>query len=287
MTPIEVFTQATFAPLSLSAIVLTTAAYLFGVRRIAATGPKWPVWRSVWFLLGELALIAGLASGVDANDHVFSVHAIQHILIGIVGPFFFALSAPVALVLQASRGRTHDAVLRLLGGRSARALLAPYSTWVLYAATALVLYVTGLYALSVRNDAVGNLVHLGLILVGYLYWMPLVGVDPIPKRMGYWGRILYVMLSMPFYTILGMSLESQSTTIAPGVSLTELHTGGGILWFAGETVGLLGAITLFVLWLRSDEKSADTSDRYNEESAARQLAHWRSARDAAARAASH
>jgi putative membrane protein len=287
MTPIEVLTQATFAPLSLSAIVLTTAAYLFGVRRIAANGQKWPVWRTRWLLLGELALTAGLVSGIDANDHVFSVHAIQHVLIGIVGPLFLALSAPVTLVVRVSRGRTHDAVLRLLGGRSARAVLSPYFTWALYAATAMILYITGLYALSVRNNAVGNLVHLGLILVGYLYWMPLVAVDPIPKRMGYWGRILYVMLSMPLYTILGMSLESQSTRIAPGVSLTELHTGGGILWFAGEAVGLVGAITLFVLWLRSDEKSADTSDHYNEESAARQLAHWRATRDAAARAASH
>jgi cytochrome c oxidase assembly factor CtaG len=70
------------------------------------------------------------------------------------------------------------------------------------------------------------------------------------------------------------------------VSLTELHTGGGFLWFAGETIGLLGTVALFVLWLRSDERSAKSSDDYNEESAARQLAHWRATRDAAARAAS-
>ncbi len=98
--------------------------------------------------------------------------------------------------------------------------------------------------------------------------------------------MLYLILALPFYTILGMSLESQSKGIAPGMSVTEVHTGGGLLWSAGEAMGLLGAIMFFVLWLRADERAAKRSDEYTEEAAARQLAHWRATRDAAARAAS-
>ncbi len=286
MTPTEVFSQATFSPLSLSAIVLTAAAYLFGVRRLTANGRKWPAWRRVFFVLGELALLFALMSGIDANDHVFSVHAIQHVLIGIVAPLLFALSAPIALIVETRRAGQQDAISKVMSSRIAQALFNPIFTWVFYAASAMTLYITGLYGLSARNGVVNGLVDLELILAGCLFWWPLVGLDPIPTRMGYWGKMLYLILSMPFYSILGLTLESQRTSIARGVSVTEVHTGGGLLWFAGETIGLLGTIVLFVLWLRSDERSAKSSDQYNEESAARQLAHWRATRDAAARAAS-
>ncbi len=53
---------------------------------MAARAPKWPTYRTVLLLAGELALAFGLVSGIDGKDHLFSVYAIQHILIGIVAP---------------------------------------------------------------------------------------------------------------------------------------------------------------------------------------------------------
>jgi hypothetical protein len=93
------------------------------------------------------------------------------------------------------------------------------------------------------------------------------------------------MLALPFHTLLGMSLESQTTPIAPGISLTDLHTGGGLMWVAGEATGLLCTLAVFIAWLRTDERAARRNDRVAEAAAAAQLAHWRATRDAAARAA--
>jgi putative membrane protein len=286
MTPLEVFTKVTFAPVSICVIVLGTGLYLYGVRRMAAQNRRWPTYRTVLMLAGELALAFGLVSGVDAKDHLFSVYAIQHILIGLVAPLCFALSAPLTLVVRAGNDRVRDTTLAALDSRIARVIFNPFFTWAFYAASIMTLYLTGLYALSMRNDLVNNLVHLNLVLAGCLFWWPLIGADPIPTRLSYWYKMLYLILAMPFYTILGMSLESQSQGIAPGMSVTEVHTGGGLLWSAGEVMGLLGVITFFVLWLRADERAAKRSDDYSEEAAARQLAHWRATRDAAARAAS-
>jgi putative membrane protein len=286
MTLIDVFTKVTFAPVSICFIVVTAGLYLYGVRRTTARARRWPTYRTELFLVGEVALAFGLLSGVDAKDHLFSAYAIQDILIGMVAPLCFAISAPLALVVQAGSERTRNATLAALDSRAARVIFNPFFTWAFYGASVMTLYLTGLFALSMRNDLVNNLVHLDLILAGCLFWWPLVAADPIPTRMRYWGKILYLILALPFHTILGMSLESQSKGIAPGMAVTEVHTGGGLLWCAGEIMGLLGAITFFVLWLRADEQSAKRSDEYSEEAAARQLAHWRATRDAAARAAS-
>jgi putative membrane protein len=286
MTPIDVFTKVTFAPVSICFIVLTAGLYLYGVRRTMAGARRWPPYRTVLFLGGELALAFGLLSGIDAKDHLFSAYAIQDILIAMVAPICFAIAAPLALVVQAGGERTRNVTLAALGSRAARVIFNPFFTWAFYGASVMTLYLTGLFALSMRNDLVNNLVHLDLILAGCLFWWPLVAADPIPTRMRHWGKILYLILALPFHTILGMSLESQSKGIAPGMSVIEVHTGGGLLWCAGEIMGLLGAITFFVLWLRADEQSAQRSDEHSEEAAARQLAHWRATRDAAARAAS-
>jgi putative copper resistance protein D len=286
MTPIDVFTQVTFAPVSMGIIAITTGLYLYGVKRMAAKARMWPAYRTWLLLTGELALAFGLLSGIDAKDHLFSVYAIQHILIGIVAPLCFALSAPLTLLVRAGSDRVRDTTLAALDSRAARVIFNPFFTWAFFAASVMTLYLTGLYALSMRNDLANNLVHLDLILAGCLYWWPLIAADPIPTRLGSWAKILYLILAMPFFTILGMSLESESKGIAPGMSLTEVHTGGGLLWCAGEIMGLLGAIAFFVLWLRADEQAAKRSDDYSEEAAARQLAHWRATRDAAARAAS-
>ncbi len=70
--------------------------------------------RTASFCFAELLLAIGLVSGVDAHDEVFTVHTIQHILIGMVAPIFLALSAPITLALQASNRRVQTGLLKVL-----------------------------------------------------------------------------------------------------------------------------------------------------------------------------
>jgi putative membrane protein len=286
VTPLQVVTQATFAPLPTALIVATTAAYLWGVRRLAERGREWPRLRSAAFLFGELLLTLGLVSGIDAHDEIFTIHSVQHILISMLAPLFFALSAPITLALQASKRGVQTALLKVLHSPAAKVVSHPLFTWPFYGVSLFALYFTSLYALTLRNQTVHNFVHLHLIVAGCLFWWPVAGADPLPFRLGPWTKMLYLMLAMPFHTILGMALESQSTPIAPGMSLSSLHAGGGLMWVSGEAIGLLGTLVVFVGWLRSDEREARRYDRINEAAAAQQLAHWRATRDAAARAAS-
>jgi putative membrane protein len=286
MTPMEVVTQATFDPIPTVAIVVTLGWYLWSVRRLAGRGRQWPVARTAAFFAGELFLAVGLVSGIDAHDGIFEIHTIQHIFIGMLAPALFALSAPITLALQASNRRVQTGILKVLHSPVGRLLSNPVFTWAFYGASIFGLYFTSLYGITLRNQTVHDLVHLHLIVAGCLFWWPAVAVDPLPKRMSYGVRIAYLMLALPFHTILGMALDSQTTRITPTTTLGDLHAGGGLMWVAGEALGLVGTLAVFVQWLRADERAARRNDRISEEVAAQQVAHWRATREAAARAVS-
>lgn len=285
LTPINFFTGSALYPLPTFALVLTTAWYLWSLRRLSARGRDWPLYRTSSFLAAEVLLAVALLSGLAAPDRTgFTDHAVRDILLTMVIPLLVAVSAPVTLLLGAGGTRTRAAVSDALHGPAGRILSNPFVTWALFGASLFGLYLSGLYANTVTNDAARELVRLQLLVAGCLFYWPVIAADP--RRLGYGTKILYLMMSLPFYSILGMALESQTSPIAPGVGLRDLHAGGGIIWIAGEAIGLVGAIVVFVQWLRADESRARRADRLTEEAAERQLALWRASREAAARAAS-
>ena len=101
---------------------VTACAYLAGVRRVTAKGRRWPRSRTCSFL-GGLAVIAFAAFGGLAryDDVLFSAHTVQHVLLGMVGPVFLALGAPLTLALQASGRGGGAPCCGLLGpGRAVR-----------------------------------------------------------------------------------------------------------------------------------------------------------------------
>jgi putative copper resistance protein D len=284
LTPPDVVTQAVFSPVPLLLIVVLGGWYLRSVRRLAARGEGWPGVRVASFCLGELSLAFGLVSGIAAYDRIFKVVAVQHILISIAAPIFLAVSAPISLAREAGTPKTRAAIDRALRSRASMVLSHPKFTWTFYGLSLYVVYFTGLYAFALQHTAIHTLVHLVLLLAGCLFWWPAVGVDPVPYRPSHGARIFYMLLVLPLYTILGMGLESQSSPLAPGMSLVDMRAGAGVIWVAGEVTGLLGTLVLFVLWLRADERAAQQHDGVSQAAANTQLAHWRATRDAAARA---
>ena len=287
ITPLDFWSKASIEPVPAVLIALSLAWYLWSVQRLRARGRDWPVTRTVSFCVAQLLLAVALLSGLASYDDTnFTIHTIQHILIGMLAPIFLALSAPVTLALQASSRRVQTGLLKALHSRPAKVLSNPLVTWPLYGGSLFTLYFTGLYADSLTNAPLHQLIHLHLLVAGCLFFWPAVAIDPLPNRLAPGLRILYLVLALPFHTVLGMALESQTTPIAPGISLSDLHAGGGLMWIAGEAIGLFGVLAVFVQWLRADERAARRTDRVSEAAAARQLAHWRATRDAAARAAS-
>ena len=290
MTPLEVVTQASLIPLvPIILVVLTTGWYLWSVRRLADQGAGLAGGPHRLVLLRRAAPGGGGCSPAwhAYDETIFTIHTVQHILIGMVAPIFLALSAPITLALQASNRRVQTTILKVLHSRLAKVLSHPLFTWPFYGVSLFALYFTSLYADSLRpRDGAPDLVHVHLILVvGCLFLWPVVGLDPLPRPAQPRRPHLLPAARPPVPHHPGHGAGEPDTPIAPGMSLTDLHTGGGLMWVAGEATGLLGTLAVFVQWLRADERAAKRNDRVGEAAAAVQLAHWRATRDAAARAA--
>jgi putative copper resistance protein D len=88
--------------------------------------------------------------------------------------------------------------------------------------------------------------------------------------------MLLVVLTLPFHAFMGVTILGQETLIGGnwypelaegpmGAWLPDPHTdqqlAGGILWSAGDAVGLLFFAVLFVQWVRAPMRAAAPEDR--------------------------
>ena len=274
--PLSVLTAARFEPLPVLLVAGLAGLYLFGVLRLRARGDAWPFGRSAAFLglgLGSLALAT--LSGLAAYDEsLFGVHMAQHMLLGMVTPVFLALGAPVTLALRTLPRRPRGWLLALLHSRPVALLSFPVLGWLIFVGSPFALYFSGWYEATLDSSLLHELLHVHFLLAGALFFWPLLGVDPVPGRVGHPLRMLLVVATMPFHAFLGigiMSVAANGSGLLARDHYLALHPlpeavrqqeiGGGLLWAAGELVGLLFLIVIAAQWMRASEREAAREDR--------------------------
>ena len=264
-------------PLAVALITVAGTAYLGGVRRLARRSPRphsWPATRTAAFMAGLAVVAVATMSGLARYDTVlFSAHTAQHIALGMIGPFLLVLGAPITLALQASHRSTQVLLLRIAHHPVVTALTRPLVAWSLFAATLFALYFTPLLDLSLHNESVHVLVHVHFIAVGFVFWWPAVGIDPLRHPLTYPARMLYVLLAVPFHAFLGLAVLS--STAHPlgareyrkvlrdwGPSLVaDQRTAAGLMWVAGELLGAIAAALVGVGWFRQEQRRQAREDR--------------------------
>lgn len=274
MTPLRMLTAWTFEPAPAFAVVVVAAAYAYGVHRLRARGDRWSRGRSVAFLGGGLGtIVVATQSALGTYDTtLLSVHMVQHMLLNMIAPIFLALGAPITLALRTLHRRPRQLLLALIHSWYARVLTFPVVAGAIFIANPFILYFTKLYEWTLRYPLLHDFNHLHFIVVGCLWFWPLLGLDPMPRRLPYWGRMLAVFSTMPFHAWLGVSIMSMTTVIAGdwyegmgrrwGASpLADQQTAGGILWTAGEIVSLIIFGAMFAQWVRASEREAARVDR--------------------------
>ena len=273
----RIFTEWELVSWATLAVLLTAGLYAWGVVRMSRRGDRWPVGRTVAF--GSAMVFAALAtvSGLGVyDDTLLSVHMVQHMVLSMVVPLAMALGAPVTLALRTLPRRPRGWLLAVLHSRVARVLSFPPLTFALFVLTPWALYFSGWYTATLHSDFLHELTHLHMVLVGCLFFWPLVGVDPLPGRIGDPARMLLVVLTLPVHAFMGVTIMGQETLIggswypelaegSMGAWLPSPHAdqqlAGGILWSAGDVVGLLFFGVLFAQWARASMREAAREDR--------------------------
>jgi cytochrome c oxidase assembly factor CtaG len=274
--PLSVFNEARLEPFPLLVIVVLGGLYLYGVLRLRARGDAWPVGRTIAFVgLGLGTIAIALLSGLAAYDTTsFAAHMVQHMLLTMVATVFLALGAPITLALRTLPLRPRRVLLSVLHSRVAKVLTFPLIPWLLFVGSPFALYFSGWYGATLDHRALHELLHVHFLLVGSLFFWPLLGIDPVPGRIGYPGRMLLSAATLPFHAFLGvaiMSVTPDGNGLLAGdhylafqslkESIWEQQVGGGLLWASGDVVGLLFLFVMLFQWMRDSEREAAREDR--------------------------
>ncbi|GAA2871118.1 hypothetical protein GCM10010472_30600 [Pseudonocardia halophobica] len=274
LTVARVFGSWTVDPWVLVPLLAAGVAYVAGVRALKRKGIEWRRGRTVlWFVgLGTIALSTGSVVGVYDNA-LFSMSAVQHMMLQMIAPAPLGLAAPVTLALRAMSGRPRKILLGVVHSRYVRVVSHPLVAYLFFVISPFVLIYSPLFQLSITNDWVHELVHLHFVLVGALLYWPLLGVDPLPNPMPWVMRLLLVIGLGPAHIVLGIPIMLRDSLIASDYftrvaaawgtdALADQKVGGGLLWIFGDVVVLFLLAGMFVQWNRSEKREQRRVDRH-------------------------
>jgi putative copper resistance protein D len=264
-----------------TAAAILATAYLLGVARLRARGDAWSGRRTAAWLTGCAVLMAATCSGVGRySPALFSIHMISHMTLNMLVPVLLVLGGPVTLALRAlppaGRGNppgVRELIVAATGSPIARRVTHPLPMMALFVGSFYVLYLTRLFDIALRYHWAHQLMNLHFLLVGYLFFWPLIGADPAPSRLPHLGRLAVVLATMPFHAFFGITVMSTHTVLGGdfygllglrwvGELLGDQHVGGGIAWASGELPMLLVILALAHRWSRDDAREAARHDRH-------------------------
>jgi putative membrane protein len=265
-------------PFFLVGCVLLLVLYGWGVLRLGLRGDRWSAGRTAAFVTGVLTI--GVTMCTRLNDYgmaMFSVHMVQHMILSMLSPILLLLGAPVTLALRAlpaaRRGSLgpRELLVKVLHSRYMRYITHPAFTIPLFIASLYGLYFTPLFddLMRTRTGHIAMMVH--FLLVGLVFFWPIMGVDPGPHRPGYVMRMLELFAGMPFHAFFGIALMMASepmikTFSHPAASLgidplNDQTSAGGIAWAFSEVPSVIVLVALLFQWYSSEQRQARRSDR--------------------------
>jgi putative membrane protein len=239
---------------------LAAAAILYaaGVRRARRRRPgAWPMRRAAAFAAGLLAALVALASPLAwRGETLLSAHMLQHLVLTLVAAPLVVLGAPVSLALQASRGHGRRRLAAIVRSRAVRLLTHPLVAWSAFAATMLATHLTGFYDLALRSSAAHALEHGLYIATALLFWLPVLGINPVRRLHGWLGRTLYLLTAMTPMSAISAALVYADAPRYPsyaasarGLGVSALHdqqVAGAYMWVFGSML-MVGA-TVVLGW---------------------------------------
>jgi cytochrome c oxidase assembly factor CtaG len=279
-----VATQWQFAPIVSASVAIAAGLYGWGVLRVARRHPArpWPAWRTAMFGTGLAVVVIATQSGIGVyDDLLFWDHMVQHLMLIMVAPPLLIAGQPITLLLHASRNPLHTWAKRVLRSRVATFLTWPVFGCAAYAAAIAAAHLTGIASLVERNQTLHNTEHAAFLIVGYLFFLPIIGREPIRWKLSYPVRFVILVLIMPVDTFTGLVLGYGSAS-SPGVPsgprpawapspVQDLHLGGAVMWIGGDCLMFALMMLVFLMW-STDEQTGSQARSWFERARRENLA---------------
>lgn len=261
--------------------LVLTVGYLTATVVQFRSGHGWSWGKQASWYIGVASLLAStLGSWADNAADLLSWHMAQHMMLSMVTPILLILGQPVTLALRAlgslgTPGRpAREALLRILHSRLVGALTHPLIASVLFVASLYGLYFSPLLDWLMRSHLGHQLMLLHFLLVGLLYFTPILAVEPLRRRLSPPARLFVMLPVVPFHAFFGVIVMSSGgelsqhfagRTLALGLDpIADQSLAGGLAWASGELplVALIVAVT--IQWIRHDRLLAERTDRHED-----------------------
>jgi putative copper resistance protein D len=193
---------------------------------------------------------------------LFSSHMLGHLALVMLAPALLVAGSPIRLAVEASRPSTAERIERVAQGRVVSLLTSPPVALACYASVIVGSHLTGLMDTIMRSTVAGQVEHVVYLVVGYQFFVLIIGDEPIRWRLSTPARWGLLAVSMAVDTFVGITLMMMTSPIAmhppPNLNvdpLADTHTGGAIMWAGGD--GLMAAVMTFLVigWLRASGRS--------------------------------
>lgn len=249
LTTATAVTSWQFGPMVSAGLIVASVGYLAAMWRVHRRHPArpWPLRRALAFHCALLAIALATESSIGGYDDVlFSDHMVQHVLLIMVAPPLLVVGRPVTLALHATRRRAHSRLKRVVRSRALTVLTWPPGAALLYSAVVVGTHTAPFMDLVLANKAVLDTEHALYLVAGYLYFLPLIGSEPIRWRLSLFERFWLLLATMPVDIAVGVYFTLVSHEVFPGYARTgrtwgpslvaDLHVGGLIMFIGSDIV---------------------------------------------------
>jgi len=258
----------TFSPLAAAGIAGAGAAYLWAAARVTRQWPgrPWPRSRTASFGAGLLVAVLVLLGPIGAyTDVFFWAQMAAHIALMMVIAPLLLLGSPVLLILRATPPHARRRrVVPVLRSRALRTALNPVLTWVLFAGVMLGTHFSPFYDVALRHPDLREFVEYPLYLaVSLLFYYPLIGADPCPRRVEPPMRMLSLFLMMLPSTMTGFFIYASNFDLYPYYAhvhrpfglgtIASQQIGGALMWAGGMIIDAGWLVVAVAAWLRADQ----------------------------------
>jgi cytochrome c oxidase assembly factor CtaG len=250
----------TFDPLELLPLALAVGLYARRAVVLAERGRPVPKRCLAAFGAGVTVVALALVSPIDAigEERLFSVHMLQHVLLGDLGPL---------LVVLGLDGRLLRPLLAIRSVRSLRVLAHPAVALPVWAVDLCAWHVPVLYDAALRHDAVHACEHALFFVCGGLMWAALFEPLPGPVRFRVPWKGAYLLAMWCVWLALSQVFlwsghgyytpylhVPRTWGLAP---LADQRAGGGVMLVEGSFTMLGVAVwLLFRLFAESESRQA-------------------------------
>lgn len=254
-------------------------AYGWAVWRTHKRGVRWPVGRTVAWFLGVAVMMWATSFGISGYAQVsVEWHMMQHMLLSMLVPILLVLGMPVTLAMRALHtGTSSDRGPRewvVWGVNSPVSRFVTHPLYVLMIGTVGLfgLYFTPLFGWAMGSHLGHVLMGLHFLLAGFLFYWVVLGLDPGPRTVPPWARLILLLLYVSFHAFFAVAIMMSQVPLGPEWysqvqppwlqdALADSVNGGGVAWAIGELPALIVMMVVAVQWARSDDRAAKRRDR--------------------------